>query len=223
MRSTGACASPAAAGGLIITFPGNATTDYTGRPVDGTYCYTIRATDAVGGTDDSPGVTVSVDTMNPTATVAVANQVAGVVSGVVGVSGTSSDAVSGVASSVLHAGAAGSCPSGPVVGPTWDTTTVANGAYDVCNVVTDNVGHVAIATTSVTVSNALPPAPPATAAPAPGVASAPAATLTGTNIDKVAPLAPTKLSIVFPRAKLPPSKIRASCAGRSPTRRISPA
>ena len=35
------------------------------------------------------------------------------------------DAVSGVASSVFHVGAAGACASGPVVGATWDTTTVA--------------------------------------------------------------------------------------------------
>src|SRR5450432_3353319 len=38
-RSTGACTTPLAAGGAIATFPGNATADFTGRTVDGTYCY----------------------------------------------------------------------------------------------------------------------------------------------------------------------------------------
>ena len=63
-RATGPCATPPAVGGLIITFPGNATTDFTGRPVDGTYCYHIRAAD-LATTADGPGVTVSVDTTDP--------------------------------------------------------------------------------------------------------------------------------------------------------------
>ena len=41
-RSNGTCTSPVQQGGPITTFPGNATTDFTGRPVDGTYCYYIR-------------------------------------------------------------------------------------------------------------------------------------------------------------------------------------
>ena len=98
-RASGACTSPPAQGGLITTFQGNSTTDFTGRPVDGTYCYHIRVADLLT-TADGPGVTVSVDTTNPSATVGVSGQSpAGVVSGSVGVSGTSADAVSGVSSS----------------------------------------------------------------------------------------------------------------------------
>ena len=85
---------------------------------------------------------------------------AGVVTGTVTVTGSGADAVSGVASGVLHAGSAGACPAGPAIPSSWDTTAVANGVYDVCNVVTDNAGHVAIATVTVTVKNALPPPPP---------------------------------------------------------------
>ena len=44
-RASGACTDPPAAGGLIATFPGNATSDFTGRPVDGTYCYHIKVAD----------------------------------------------------------------------------------------------------------------------------------------------------------------------------------
>src|SRR6185503_567893 len=99
--------------------------------------------------------------------------------GTVSIASTSADAASGVATSVQHIGATGACPSGPVMGSTWDTTGVGNGLYDVCNVVADNAGHVVVATITVTVANA-PPAPPAV----PPVARA---------ADKKAPGAPKKL------------------------------
>ena len=85
---------------------------------------------------------------------------AGVVSGTVTISSTSADAASGVATSVQHIGATGACPSGPVMGSTWDTTGVGNGLYDVCNVVADNAGHVAVATITVTVAKPRPHRPP---------------------------------------------------------------
>jgi hypothetical protein len=206
-RSTGACTVPPAAGGLITTFPGNATSDFTGRPLDGTYCYHIKVADPLT-TADGPGITVTVDTVNPTATVAVSPQ--GVLRGIVSVSGTSADATSGVASSALHAGAVGACPAGPVVPGNWNTTAVANGTYDVCNVVTDNAGHSATATVTVTVAN-LQPLGVAAAAPVAAPGSAPAAAA-GASADKLAPLAPTKLAVVLPRSKpgtaLLPVKIR---------------
>ena len=192
-RATGPCTTPPAPGGLIATFPGNATSDFTGRPADGTYCYHVRVADLLS-TADGPGVTVSVDTADPTATVAISGQSpAGVVSGTVGVSGTSADALSGVASSVLRAGPAGACASGPVLASNWNTATVPNGIYDVCNVVTDNAGHSATATLTVTVSNALPAATPAAAATA--AAAAPVAH------DTLAPPAPAKLTVALARSK----------------------
>ena len=51
-----------------------------------------------------------------------------------------------------------------MLGSAWDTTSVANGAYEVCNVVTDNAGHVTIASTTVTVANPVPLGAPAGAA-----------------------------------------------------------
>ena len=220
-RSSGTCTSPVQAGGPITTFPGNATTDFTGRPVDGTYCYYVRATDLLGGTANGPGVTVAVDTTNPSATIAVAGQApGGVVSGAVGVSGTSSDAVAGVASSVLRAGAAGACAAGPVIGSTWDTTGVANGAYEVCNVVTDNAGHVTTARLTVTVANPGPiAAPAASAAVASGASGEAAATPSGGSAaDRRAPGAPTKLKVRLLRAKPARGACRCRCAGsnRSP-------
>jgi hypothetical protein len=144
-------------------------------------------------------VTVSVDTTNPTATVAVSGQSpAGVVRGVVGVSGTGADALSGVASSVFHVGAPGACAAGPVLGAVWDTSGVANGSYEVCNVVTDNAGHTATAVAALTVANLQPLV---VASPAPGGAAPPPTASVSALGDKVAPHAPSKLSAVLPRSR----------------------
>ena len=191
-RSAGPCTTPLAPGGLITTFRGNNDTDFTGHPVDGTYCYYIKVADDDGDTRNSPGVTVSVDTTAPVATIAVPDaQAGGIVSHLVGVLGTSSDAVSGVASSTLHVGAVGACPAGPVIAPIWDTTTVANGVYDVCNVVTDNAGHTAVATATVTVANGAPLSAQPTAGAPPLF----------THGDPLALAPPAKLRVVIPRAK----------------------
>ena len=201
-RSDGTCTTPVQQGGPITTFPGNTTTDFTGRPVDGTYCYYIKVADPLT-TADSPGVTVSVDTTAPTATVTVGGQApGGVVNGTVAVTGTGSDAVAGVASSVLHAGAVGACAGGPVLGATWDTTSLANGAYDVCNVVTDNAGHVTTASTTVTVANPVPLGSPGATAAAAAAGGATQSTPTGASTaDRLAPRAPRKLSVRLARAR----------------------
>ena len=199
-RSVGPCATPVNAGQVADhggPYPGNATNSYIDNVTDGVYCYYIQAADLVS-TANSPGLTIVVDTHDPAATIAVPNAAAGVVSGTVTLAATAADAASGVASSVLRVGAAGACPSGLVMGSTWDTTTVANGAYDVCNVVTDNAGHVTIATITVSVANA-PPAPPAPPA------------------DTTPPGAPTKLSVVFPRAKAGAGKLRVRLRWAKPT------
>jgi hypothetical protein len=200
----GICAGNTAAAAQDAVLAANETT-YTGTPSDGTYCYFVSAADLLT-TARGPGLTVVVDTTNPTSTVEVSGQLGGIVSGIVSIKGTSSDAVSGVNSSVLRAGAVGSCPTGRVVGSSWDTTTFVNGRYDVCNVVTDNAGHVAIDTTTVTVANAF--APPGTPTFAAAEASTPAAPIQGTGADKVAPRSPTKVSVVLPRSKVLRAKVR---------------
>jgi hypothetical protein len=201
-RRSGNCATTLDPGGLILGNLDNSVNTFTARPLDGIYCYFIRVTD-IFGTADSPGLTVAVDTTGPVATVSVSGQnPAGAVSGTVSVSGTSSDAVSGVATSTFHVGAVGGCPAGPVVGASWDTATSVNGVYDVCNVVIDNAGHVATAAVTVTVANPVPlaAAPPQTANAAPVIA--------GVGPDNVPPGAPTKLSVLLPRAKAGAGKVR---------------
>jgi hypothetical protein len=212
-RNAGACTTPVSGGAQVATYPGNATTQYTSAGTtlaDGVYCFYIQTTDSLAATDDSPGLTVTIDTNPPTAAVSVSGQVAGVVSGTVTVTGTGADAASGVASGVLHAGAAGACPAGVAIPASWDTKLFPNGVYDVCNVVTDNAGHVTVATVRVTVANALPPP----AAPPPP----PAGTVAGgATVDTVAPKAPTKLSVVTPRAKVPTGKIAVMLRWVKPT------
>ena len=100
---------------------------------------------------------------------------------------------------MVRVGAVGSCPVAPVMGTTWNTATVPNGSYDVCNVVADNAGRVAIATITVVVANA-PPAPP----PAPPG-------------DTTAPDPPTKLSALLPRAKPGAERLRVRLRWVRPT------
>ena len=205
-RSPGTCASGGASAQVGADLAANAATYTTSAQVpDGTYCYHIHVIDLLAGTADGPGLTVVIDEDSPTGTIAVAPEApGGVVTGVVTVSGTSADTASGVASSTFHVGAANHCGSGAVIAPAWDTTTVANGSYVVCNVVIDNAGHVAVIPTAVTVANpvATPPPPPVVGAPSGVVSTAPAAvTPPGAPADTTAPKAPTKLSLVLPRAK----------------------
>ncbi|HET6171945.1 MAG TPA: hypothetical protein VFD90_05045 [Gaiellales bacterium] len=184
LRAPGACASPPSGGQPLQTFSDNTTSSYSDTAQDGTWCYYIQTTDFATGVAYSPGLTVLVDTLNPSATVAVSGMSPnGDVAGTVGVSGTAADAGSGVESSVLHVGPVGACATGPVVGAQWDTTTVANGPYQVCNVVTDKLGHVAIAVAAVTVANGAPPPPPPPA------------------VDPLAPQPPTKVSVTRARSK----------------------
>jgi len=210
-RSDGTCpAGAVGTGGQVGAdlLPNAGTYTTSAQLPDGVYCYHIRAVDAAlpAGTADGPGLTVVIDEDSPTGTIAVAPEApGGVVTGVVTVSGTSADTASGVASSTFHVGAANHCGSGAVIAASWDTTTVPNGSYVVCNVVIDNAGHVAVIPTAVTVANpvATPPPPPVVGAPSGVVSTAPAAVTPPASApaDTTAPKAPTKLSLVLPRAK----------------------
>jgi hypothetical protein len=206
-RAPGACTQPPTASIAVRTYPDNSTSQHFAQPGDGTFCFSVGATDALGATAIGPGLTVSIDTTPPTATVAVSGQAAGgIVHGTVRITGTSTDAVSGVASSVLHVGPVGACASGPTAGASWNTTTYADGSYDVCNVVTDRAGLATTAVVTVTVANAVPPPAPVApaltpSAAAPAVAVAPTAPALGGAVDKDPPGAPSRLSIVLPRAK----------------------
>lgn len=153
-RANGACPQSggtaiASSGGPLS--PPSAASD---NPGDGVFCYYVQDDPPLGAS--GTGLTVTVDTADPTATVAVAPFTApNFIRGDVTVTGTSGDAGSGVASSVLHTGAVGGCPAGPVTGA-WTTTASADGSYDICNVVTDNAGRTTTATATVVVDNTDP-------------------------------------------------------------------
>jgi hypothetical protein len=153
-RAPGTCSTPPMAGQIDIgdSLLGSFQASASDAPGDGAFCYYIQNDGlGFGGTAQA-----FVDTTNPTATVAVAPLGApNFVRGIVTVTGTSGDAVSGVATADLHTGAVGACAVGPITGA-WDTTLVADGGYDICNVVTDVAGHAATATATVVVDNTVP-------------------------------------------------------------------
>jgi len=206
-RAPGACTNPPTVAIPVRTYPDNTTSQHFASPGDGTFCFSIGATDLLGATAVGPGLTVTIDTTPPTATVAVSGQAAGGgVHGTVRITRTSTDATSGVSSSVLHVGPVGNCSAGAVTGTSWDTTTYADGSYDVCNVVTDNAGLVTTAVVTVTVANAVPaPAPVAPAltpaAAGPSVGPTAAGPVLAASVDREAPHAPSQLTVVTPRSK----------------------
>jgi len=214
-RAPGACTNPLTAGVAVRTYADNTTAQHFAVPGDGTFCFTVVASDLAGGTASSGGVTVTIDTRAPVATVAVSGQSpAGVVKGTVQITGTGADAGSGVATSVLRVGPVGACATGTVVTGAWNTTSYTDGSYDVCNTVTDRAGNSATAVLTLTVVNAVPaPAPiPQAAVAAPAVGSGAPAPLAVTPAspaaqDKDAPRAPSKLAIVQPRSKKGPDAL----------------
>jgi hypothetical protein len=213
-RAPGACTSPLTAGVAVRTYAGNATTQHFAVPGDGTFCFSVVASDLAGGTASSGGVTVTIDTTPPTATVAVSGQSpAGVVKGTVQVTGTGADTVSGVATSVLRVGPVGACATGTVVTGAWNTTRYTDGSYDVCNTVTDRAGYSTTAVLKVTVTNAVPapaPVPQAGAAPAADIPASPAPISAAPGApaqDKDAPKSPSKLAVVQPRSKKGPNAL----------------
>lgn len=195
MRSPGNCGDPDGAAVPFANYPDNTTSQNVAQPGEGTWCFFIRVTDDEGDTDESDGRTVRIDTTPPTATVAV-SQLApgGIVTGTVRLSGTASDAFSGVAGRSFHVGSVGACASGPVVTATWDTTGVPNATYDVCTVATDVAGNVGSASLRVVVSNPVPAVVTAVVTPPVPVAAVVA-------IPRVALKAPSKLVLVLPKRK----------------------
>ena len=151
----GAVHDPPAAGGLITTFPGNAPPTSRAGRVDGTYCYHIRVADLrprqTGRASPSRSTRPTPRRRSPSRR---------------RVSSAAPSASPARVRMRSRASPRAYCtPALPEPAPRarcslrrWDTTALANGAYDVCNVVTDNAGHSATATLTVTVSNLKPPA-----------------------------------------------------------------
>jgi hypothetical protein len=163
-RANGACASvngPIAGATGFFTSTGVAAppspppaTTTMNTPGEGVFCYYVQDD---GGLANSNTVQVTVDTANPTATIAVTpSGPPNFLRATVNITSTSADAGSGVASSALQEGAVGACAAGLGIPAAWVTTGVADGTYDICNVVNDNAGHSATAAATVVVDNTVP-------------------------------------------------------------------
>ena len=154
-RLAGACpatlagGAPVASTGGPLAPPSNA----TDAPGDGVFCYYVQD----DGLATGAGLQVTIDTTPPTPGVTVGvsaapNFVRG--AGIV-VTPNSTDTATAV-TDALHLGGATCDATSPALVSPWDTTTVADGAYTVCDVATDAAGHVAVATFGVVVDNTLP-------------------------------------------------------------------
>jgi hypothetical protein len=221
LRSDGTCpAGAVTTGGVVgsydMTVHSHTTTDTI---PDGVYCFHIRTFSFLSKDPaDGPGLTVLIDTLNPTGTVAVTPAAPGnVLTGTVTVTGSSTDAVSGVASSSFHVGAVNDCANGAAIPPSWDTTTVPNGTYQVCNVAVDNAGHVGVFATTVTLAN---PTPPVTPLPVPSEPTTPGVTppvIVNPATDPTAPAAPTKVTVTLPKSKVSSGTVAVKLHWTKPT------
>ena len=127
--------------------------------------YTVTGTDAAGNTVTS-AITFTVDSTAPTGSVTAPVAAANVRGNAVSVTSSSADAGSGVANAQFQISAAGAgtwsnlgaADSVTPYATTWDTTTFADGVYDLRVITTDNVGNTFTSATvgSVRVDNAAP-------------------------------------------------------------------
>ncbi len=145
--------------------PASGTTSWAlafARPPDGSYAVHVRASDTPGNITPSgsyASATFTVDTAPPTGSITAPS--AGTVGGTVTVTSDSTDAGSGVAAAQFqlapHGGAFSNLGPADPTSPyqaSWDTTTVANGQYDLRVTTTDKVGNSATSTVvTVTVDN----------------------------------------------------------------------
>ncbi len=149
LRATGAC--PQVGTQIALVVPGNPSTA-SDTPGDGVFCYAIQNDPILGSV--GPGVTVTVDTLPPTSsTVAVTPNPA---RGVATITGGGTDTATAL-TNAAHLGTVGCDINSPTIPNAWDTTTVADGTYLVCNVATDAAGHSLASTPqSVVVDNTAP-------------------------------------------------------------------
>jgi hypothetical protein len=168
LRAPGACTAPPIATAIQIATPTpqplgglSAATD---TPPDGTWCYYVEVNDLVPVTPaysntDSVVITPPVDTTPPVAdppgvTFTGAPNFA---RGAVAVSLNSTDAGSPPTVNSLRLGTDTCDAATPAIASPWDTTTVADGTYRLCNVATDASNNTAVsAAVVVIVDNTAP-------------------------------------------------------------------
>jgi hypothetical protein len=136
---------------------------WSSQPADGEVRVLVRATDRAGNTLDSTAQTVLVDNTNPTGSLTAPADGADV-AGTVAVSSDSADAGSGVASAEFQRRPAGGgawtaidVDANVPFSVDWDTTSLADGDYDVRVVTTDEAGNTFTSPVrTVSVDNAAP-------------------------------------------------------------------
>jgi hypothetical protein len=142
---------------------------------DGAHTFDVRATDLAGNTDATPdSVSWTIDATAPSVTLA---NPGSPVRGTVTLNPSADDGSgSGVASLVVQRSPAGA-GTWTTIGSSWNTTTAADGSYDLRARATDNAGNVASSPVrTVTVDNSAPSL--VSSAPADGELVAAAASLT---------------------------------------------
>jgi hypothetical protein len=137
----------------FYTVDGGSTQTYTGTVTiasQGNHTIQYWSTDNAGNTETANTTHIKLDNVNPTGSVTAPSSGANVSGSVTVSSSNAADSTSGVASAqfqyATHGGSTwtniGSpATSGPPYSRSWDTTAVANGAYDLRALVTDNAGN----------------------------------------------------------------------------------
>ena len=155
-RAAGACpqtgGTPVASSGGPLT-PPSAASD---APGDGVYCYTIQDTPPLGV--PAPGLTVTVDTTPPTAGAPVPafTGAPDYARGAIAITANSTDTATAV-TNALHVGGAVCDGTSLGIASPWDTVSVLDGVYTLCNLAADGAGHTALsAGVPVIVDNTLP-------------------------------------------------------------------
>jgi trimeric autotransporter adhesin len=144
--------------------PASGTTTWSlpfARPADGAYTVHVRAADTAGNTTPSGSWATATFTVDATAPTGSITAPTGTTGGTVAVTSSSADAGSGVAAAQVqvapHGGSFSNLGAADATSPyqaVWDTTTVANGQYDLRVTTTDAAGNSSTsAIVTVTVSN----------------------------------------------------------------------
>ena len=141
--------------------------DSSSFPADGDYTVRVRARDSVGNTEAPSSVTFTFDATDPTGSLTAPADGAAVRGSAVTVSSDSADTGSGVDSAEFQQRPAGGggwttidTDSSASYSVSWDTTSLADGDYDLRVVTTDEAGNAFTSGThTVTVDNSAPSTP----------------------------------------------------------------
>ncbi|MEO8592799.1 MAG: Ig-like domain-containing protein [Candidatus Solibacter sp.] len=148
---------------VTVGGPNYSTTWNTLTAGNGSHSLTAIATDTVGQTTPSAGVTVSVSNSGPAPTVSITAPAPGNVSGNVAITANTTTTLA-IASVQFKLGGTNLGPpvtgAGPTFSMTWNTFASGNGPFSLTALVTDSIGQTGTSSAvQVTVANVGPPAP----------------------------------------------------------------